>query len=390
MYMMFEKTPSQQLMKNMNQQKVLHLIYSAGAISRVELADKTGLTQQTVTNIVNRLLQDKVVIEGTPVASGGGRKPIPLSVNHANLYAIGVEVAVKRIRAVLHNFQRETLDESEVLVDSFRDEAHTLQCVREAVDRIASKLGAKEQVKGIGLSIQGLVDSKQGTVLYSEKLRWMQFNLREALEQFYPFPIYIENDVNIMALVENMDGLLFASDNNITCKLDEGIGGAVVCGKQLHTGSSHVAGEFGHYKAFRGRQARPCHCGGRGCLTTVTSIGGMEEVTGLSFAEIVARLRSGDAEMTRYVASVGEAVAEALANIVTFMNPDHVLLTGRIVEEAGFAIVPIIEKQMMRNIPVHCRNVRLVYKDRSQGGADMAAGLVIKQMFAAPVNMLSY
>jgi transcriptional regulator of PTS gene len=387
---MFEKTTSQQLMKNMNQQKVLHLIYSVGAISRVELAETTGLTQQTVTNIVNRLLQDKIVVEGSPAASGGGRKPIPLSVNHINLYAIGVEVAVKKIRAVLHNFQRETIDEAEIQVDSFRDESHTLQCVREVIDRIVTKIGATEQVKGIGLSIQGLVDSKQGVVLYSEKLWWKQYSLREALDQVYPFPIYIENDVNIIALVENMDGLLIASDNNITCKLDEGIGGAVVCGKQLHKGSSHVAGEFGHYKAFRGRQARLCHCGGRGCLTTVASMGGMQNVTGLSFAEILTRLRNGDADMARFLATVGEAVASALANIVTFMNPDHVLLTGRIVEEAGVALVPIIEKQMMRNIPVHCRNVRIVYKDQSPDSAGMAAGLVIKQTFAAPVNTLSY
>ncbi|MCZ8511593.1 MarR family transcriptional regulator [Paenibacillus filicis] len=57
-------------MKHMNQQKVLHLIYNAGSISRVELAYKTGLTQQTITNIVNRMLQEKVVIEGLPTTSG--------------------------------------------------------------------------------------------------------------------------------------------------------------------------------------------------------------------------------------------------------------------------------------------------------------------------------
>jgi predicted NBD/HSP70 family sugar kinase len=387
---MADKTPSQQIMKNMNQQKVLHLIYSNGTISRVELAEKTGLTQQTVTNIVNRLLQDKIVVECAPAASGGGRKPIPLSVNHANLYAIGVEVAVKKIRAVLHNFQRETLDEAEVQVDRFLNEAHTLECVKEAIDKIAAKLEAPEQVKGIGLSIQGLVDSRQGLVLHSEKLQWKQYKLREALEQTYPYPVFIENDVNLIALIENMDGLLHTSDNNITCKLDEGFGGAVVCGKQLHTGSSHVAGEIGHYKPFRGRQARPCHCGGQGCLTTVASIGGMEDVTGLPFAEIMTRLHAGDAETTRFITSVGEAVASALANMVTFMNPDHILLTGRIVEEAGFVLIPIIEKQMMHNIPLHCRNVRIVSHNHPPDGADMAAGLVIKQMFAAPVHTLAY
>ncbi|MCZ8511592.1 hypothetical protein O9H85_03910 [Paenibacillus filicis] len=72
------------------------------------------------------------------------------------------------------------------------------------------------------------------------------------------------------------------------------------------------------------------------------------------------------------------------------MNPDHVLLTGQIVEDAGVVFVPAIEKHLIRNIPFHCRNVRLVYKDRRPDAAGMAAGLVMKQMFAAPVNTLSY
>ncbi len=227
-------------------------------------------------------------------------------------------------------------------------------------------------------------------MLYSERLRWKQYALREQLGLVYPFPIHIENDVNIMALVENMDGLLFSSENNITCKLDQGIGGAVVCGKQLQAGSSYVAGEFGHYKAFNGHEARLCHCRGYGCLTTVASIGGMEDVTGLKFSEIVERLRGGDERIAGLFTAAGEAVALALANMVTFMNPDHVLLTGRIVEEAGFMLLPMIEALMMRNIPEHCRDVRLVYKDHLADGAGMAAALVIKQTFAAPVNTLSY
>lgn len=53
------KQTSHMLLKSINQQKVLFLIYSEGPISRVELAEKTGLSRQTVTNIVNRLLKEK-------------------------------------------------------------------------------------------------------------------------------------------------------------------------------------------------------------------------------------------------------------------------------------------------------------------------------------------
>ena len=388
--MLYDKTPSQQLMKNMNQQKVLHLIYSAGSITRVELAEKTGLTQQTITNIVNRLLLDKIVVEGEPTVSSGGRKPIPLMINNANLYAIGVEVTIKHVRGVLINFQREVLEETELRIDVFRDETHTLQCITETIERLLAKLGSAQQIKGVGISVQGLVDAKQGVVLYAEKMKWRQFNLRERLERHFPFPVHVENDVNLLAIVENMDGLLEASVNNITCKLDEGIGGAVVCNKQLYAGSDHIAGEIGHYKAFHGRKARPCHCGSRGCLTTVASIGGMEEVTGLPFSRLMANVRAGDAKAIRFVKMAGEAIAGTLTNLVTFMNPDHLLLTGKIVDEAGVILVPIIREHLQKNGLFHCRSVRVVQKDRTPDGAVMAARLVIKQMFAAPVSTLSY
>ena len=59
------KQTSHMLLKSINQQKVLFLIYSEGPISRVELAEKTGLSRQTVTNIVNRLLKEKIIVTGS-------------------------------------------------------------------------------------------------------------------------------------------------------------------------------------------------------------------------------------------------------------------------------------------------------------------------------------
>jgi transcriptional regulator of PTS gene len=387
---MFEKAISQKLMKNMNQQMVLNLIYSEGHISRVELAEKTGLTQQTVTNIINRLLLEKVVIEGTPSTSSGGRKPIPLSINNSNLFAIGVEVSVKYVRGVVIDFQREIKLEIEEQVAFFLDEKHTLACISHVIDRLLEEMHVKELVKGIGLSIQGLVDSRQGVVLLSEKLKWKNYKLLEKLEQLYPYPIYIENDVNILALLENMDGLLVSSENNITLKFDEGIGGAIVCNNLLYTGSTHVAGEFGHYKAFYNEQARPCHCGGKGCLTTMASVGGLQEITEMSLKQIVQKIAADDPEMKALMHSIGAAIAGALANIITFINPDHILLTGKLIEEAGDMLLPLIEVEVKQQLPIHCKNVRIVHLTKSPDHAENAAGLVIKQMFAAPLNTLSY
>lgn len=94
------KKSSHMLLKSINQQKVLFLIYSEGPISRVELSEKTGLSRQTVTNIVNRLLEEKIIVAGELIdlEAGSGRKRVGLHINSGSFYAIGLELAGKYIR----------------------------------------------------------------------------------------------------------------------------------------------------------------------------------------------------------------------------------------------------------------------------------------------------
>src|SRR5690606_28158607 len=99
-----QKVSSQQGLKFINQQKVLNLIYNESPISRVEIAERTSLTQQSVTNIVNRLMEEDLVREGESMSGNKGRKPIPLAIQADKMYAIGIEVAVKYISGKLIDF----------------------------------------------------------------------------------------------------------------------------------------------------------------------------------------------------------------------------------------------------------------------------------------------
>jgi len=271
-----EKVSSQQLLKSINQQKVLHLIYTEGPITRVELAERTGLTQQTVTNVVNRLLEENLVAEGEPLPGKGGRKPIPLTVRSSHIYAVGIEVAVKYVRGSLMNFQGEILQSYQVETELYRDQEQPLRYIAKVVDRLLPEAPDLDRLKGIGCSIQGLVDAREGVVIRSPGLGWRNFPLKRRLEEQYRLPVYIENDVNLLALIENLKGRLARAENSMILKLDYGIGGAVIIQNQLYAGSSHVAGEFGHYKAFAEPYAYPCHCGSKGCLTTLASVSGLK------------------------------------------------------------------------------------------------------------------
>ncbi|GIP40901.1 xylose repressor [Paenibacillus sp. J31TS4] len=384
-----EKTPSHQLLKSINQQKVLHLIFAEGPISRVELADKTGLNQQTITNIVNRLLKDQLVVEGTPSASSGGRKPVPLTINGKDMYAIGIEVAVRYIRGVLMNFAGDTIAAVEHTVTKYDDQEHPVRLIGEAVQELLTSVPDLSKLKGIGCSIQALVNTKQGVIVYSPGLRWNHFPLKQRLEERFGIPVYLENDVNLHAVVENMNGLLSDSLDNVTLKFDYGFGGAVVFQKQLYAGANHVAGEFGHYKGFTGEHAYLCHCGRKGCLTQLASSSGLYRNKGLRLHAFNEAIRAKDPASLELLDVIIEAVGTALSNIITFFNPDHVMLTGRWIETMGDILVPAFREKVQELVPESCRSVKLVYTPVIPDDAILAVGLVKKYYFDVPLDSLS-
>jgi len=384
-----ERVHSQQILKSINQQKILQLIFTEGPISRVELAKKTRLTQQTVTNIVNRLLEEEIVLEGMPIPGKGGRKPVPLRVNNSSLYAIGIEVAVKYVRGKVLNFKNEELGVKELRDFVFHDEDEFLDCIRRVIDDLMRYVPEAERLKGIGISIQGLVDSKEGVLLSASWLKKLRpVRIKKRFEAMYPVPVYVENDVNLLALIEMLEGRLTESRNSITLKLDYGIGGALVINRQLYGGSTHVSGEFGHYKAFRGDYSYRCHCGSYGCLTTLSSESGLRNNAKLTLEEFSMRLRSGDADANRLFNEIQDAVGLALSNVVTFLNPDHVLLSGKIVSMLGDLLVPSIERRLFSTIPELCRSLRLLHVPEPDEAA-LAAALVKHHFFQVPLESLS-
>lgn len=379
-----EKTASHKIMKSQNQQKVLHLIFTEGPISRVELAEKSGLTQQTVTNIVNRLLREDVVKQGEPVESTVGRKRVPLTVNSAKMYAVGIEMSGKFIRGALYNFQYHRLARVERRVGKFEHGEHALEVICSVINEIIEQVPDPNRLKGIGICVHGLVDSHHGVVLRPPGLGWTPLAIREPLESKYGFPVYVENDVNLLALNENMSGCLADSNHNITLMMDWGIGGAIVVDKQLVTGSSFVAGEFGHYKSFSGEDALLCHCGSVGCLTTLASDSGLQQNFGTGIDVFEAKVRSQDPASLELYSKIVDALSLAIGNVITFLNPDHVMLTGSVMEAFAEKIIPELQSRIPLLIPETCRKVNIIHLREMPEETELAASLVLKNVFEAP------
>jgi len=381
--------PGLELLKSMNQQKVLQLIFTEGPISRVEIAQKTGLSQQTVTNIVNRLLEDQTVLEGDlqPLKAGSGRKRISLVYNHSNFYAIGVELASRSIRGCTYNFRQECLSSSERRTERFNSTDDLMSSLHEVIDELLQSVPVQCHVKGIGVSVQGLVNSKEGIILRTPRFNLQELHLKALLEQRYNIPIHINNDMNLLAYHASMTGNLMSSTNSITLKFDNGIGSALIADKHLISGATSSAGLFAHYKGFTGTNAHPCFCGGVGCLATLLSTSGFKKAMGLPLEEFSRLISKGDAEATALFDHIVHTASIAIANMASFLNPDSILLTGNYLTTLGnHHFVPKLTENVLKNVPETNRNIRFYHMETMPDAPLLAAGLVIKHEFELPAE----
>ena len=156
---------------------------------------------------------------------------------------------------------------------------------------------ARSELMGIGIAIEGLVDSGSGTVRRSLNYDIGEdFHLRDELIEYlrindliFKWPIVVENEVNSLARLVQLEGLAaerlkfgFADfdekDNVLILKLRDGLGGAILSGRDLLLGQHRSAGEVGHlaveYNDGPGNGpvelgARRCRCGRKGCGESV-------------------------------------------------------------------------------------------------------------------------
>lgn len=223
----------------------------------------------------------------------------------------------------------------------------TIVTLIDSVRRRAADQGVT--VRGIGVGVPGIVDVARGVIgeeaPHVPELAGMP--LKRVLSERFGLPVFVDNDVNALALAELTFGLGRGAQSLVVLAAGTGFGAGIVLNGRLVRGAHGFGGEFGHAPVkFDGR---PCWCGGRGCLAVYASGRGIaeaarERVSGDGHARLL-ELAGGDplhitAALVFQAADAGDAVAELVVNeatqalgamigtIVNGLNPEVVVVTG--------------------------------------------------------------
>lgn len=315
------------------QAHVFAVILTKGPLSRRDIARLTGLSQATITKAVKPLLASGYVVEEAESARGPGRPAIPLRANESSHYVLGIKVTAQELIGVV------TSPQADVLASERRPLRGTeVDTVVQSVAAMASDLldrrpEFRERAEGIGLGLGGHVDGRTGTLKYSPMLGWRNVPLAELIEQATGLYTVAENDVNTLAVAEQ----LFGAGQDIECFAVVTVGAGVGCGLvidgELVHGALGMAGEIGHIVVEPGGEV--CRCGNRGCLEAIASDGailasirraGGPRLETVGDAALLAR--EGDERAREAFSRAGAMLGRGIAIVANLVNPSRVILSG--------------------------------------------------------------
>lgn len=300
-------------LRSHNTALVLDLLRTAGpeGISRLELADRTGLTPQAVSKITARLREEGLAAEAGRRASTGGKPRTVLRLVPGAGHAVGLHLDRDELTAVLCDLTGAVVAERRSALGLGTGAEAVVEGAAREVEALLG--GRSSSVLGVGVALPGPLDHARGVLHRVTGFpEWDGFPLRDALARRLAVPVVVDKDTNAAALGLAVGG---AGRSFAYLHLGTGLGAGLVIGGAVHRGARTGAGEFGHQVIQL--DGPLCGCGNRGCVEALC-------------LAAVARGEIGEA---------ARVLGAGAANLVGLLDIDLVLLGGRTVAAAPEAFV---------------------------------------------------
>ncbi len=369
--------------------EVFSLIRDGRADTRSEVGRATGLSRTAVAARVGALLDSGLVIEGADdrAPSSGGRPPVRLRFNRDAGVVLAGAIGRSRTQLGVCDLDGAVLVTAEI-DQEVGSAPHELmpQVVAAFADLLSGLERPAGDVRAVGLSIPGTVDSARGASLDSPIMAgWDGVELAPFLHDLTEAPVFVDNDVNVMALSERR-GHLEQYDDLLCVKASTGIGVGIVSGGQLLRGAVGAAGEIGHTKV-PAAQGLPCRCGDTGCLEAVASGWALVQAARTAgqdvshVRDLVALAVQGDSSARQLVRAAGRRVGEVVASAVNLLNPDAVVVGGDLAQVYDVFVAGLRESLYSQATALSTRELVIVpVTHGEQAGVVGCAAMAIREV----------
>ena len=233
------------------------------------------------------------------------------------------------------------------------------KCSLETLKRSGHTL---DEVASLGVGVPGIFDSKTGNIPFCTNLGWHDVPLVSELQKYIDKPVYVDNDATVAGLAESVAGISAGVPNSVFLTLGTGVGGGIVIGGKVYSGSHGIGSEIGHMIIeLDGEQ---CTCGNYGCFERYASATALiregrkayaqhpdsliGELCGgdperISAKTVIDAAKEGDPIATKVFRRYVRALASGIINIVNVLDPEVVVLGGGVSMAGDFLLEAVRE-----------------------------------------------
>ena len=195
----------------------------------------------------------------------------------------------------------------------------------------AEAIAQRPAISSVGVGVPGLYDPRTGATRFIPNIpgEWAGALVAGTVGEALGLPTHLVNDARAFGLAELRLGAGRGARSMVGITLGTGVGGVIAVDGRVHQGHDGTAGEIGHHTiAVNGPE---CSCGSRGCLEAFTRADAIEARCGAPTVEAaVARARTGDARALDGLAETARYLGVGLANLITLITPDRLVIGGGI------------------------------------------------------------
>jgi predicted NBD/HSP70 family sugar kinase len=342
---------------------VLRLIRHGAATTRGDLVTTTGLARSTISQRVDALLSQHLLVAEADAASTGGRPAQVLSFNREAGYVLAADLGATHARLAVCDLAGTVLaDEAHEMAIADGPEA-VLGWLEDGLERLAGV--ASGTLLGVGVGLPGPVEYATGVPIAPPIMPgWDGYPVAARLGERFGTAALIDNDANLMALGErsrawpDTEHLMFV-------KVGTGIGAGLISHGRPLRGAQGAAGDIGHIHV-RDHDDVLCRCGNRGCLEAVAGGGALataltaEGLPAASVRDVVRLFREGHPEVTARIRTAGRQLGEVLAASVNAFNPAVIVIGGDLAEADEPLLAGVREVVYQRAVPLGTRSLRIV------------------------------
>jgi predicted NBD/HSP70 family sugar kinase len=358
-----ELSASNKIPRQINRNLIFNQIRIRQPISRADLARVSGLQRSTVSLIVEELLAERWIVEGSMGRLPRGRRPTFLNVN-SQRGVLALDIHPSQTTLAVTDLGGKILAQNLIVLPD-----KPQRVIGAIVSAIRKMIAANKNrsFDGVGISLPGRLDlhfdkSKRAYSIFAPNINWPIGRIKSRVEQATGLPVFVDNVANACALSEVWFGDSDGMHDLVVVNVSEGLGTGIFANGRILRGEGGSAGEFGHVQVDP--NGLPCACGSTGCWETVASNrAGMRYYTEFAnkpsppFEDLLKLAEAADPAAKQAIDRMCAALGRGMHMIASALAPSEIVVVGDITTLWHIA-GPSIGTEMRRNPLVRVPRLR--------------------------------